>query len=52
MAALACRTTTWSRDAKLVIFEDSSHMAFVEERESYLRVVEDFLARTEARASS
>jgi proline-specific peptidase len=40
------------RDAELVIFEDSSHMAFVEERESYLRVVEDFLARTEARAGS
>ena len=37
------------RDAELVIFENSSHMAFIEERESYLRVVGDFLARTEAR---
>jgi hypothetical protein len=35
-----------------VIFENSSHMAFVEERESYIRVVEDFLARAEARAGS
>ena len=37
------------RDAELVIFENSSHMAFLEERESYLRVVDDFLARAEAR---
>ena len=37
------------RDAELVIFEDSSHLAFIEERERYLRVVEDFLARIEAR---
>jgi pimeloyl-ACP methyl ester carboxylesterase len=36
------------RDAELVIFENSSHMAFVEERESYIRVVEDFLGRVEA----
>jgi proline iminopeptidase len=36
-------------DAELVIFENSSHMAFVEERERYTRVVADFLARVEAR---
>jgi hypothetical protein len=33
-----------------VIFEDSSHMAFVEERERYMRVAGDFLARVEARS--
>jgi proline-specific peptidase len=37
------------RGAKLVIFENSSHMPFVEEREPYLRAVGDFLARAEAR---
>ena len=40
------------RDAELAIFEDSSHLAFIEEREAYIRVVEDFLTRIEARASS
>jgi proline-specific peptidase len=35
--------------AELVIFENSSHMAFIEERQRYLQVVDDFLARTEAR---
>jgi proline iminopeptidase len=35
--------------AELVIFENSSHMAFIEERAAYLRVVGDFLARAEAR---
>ena len=40
------------RGAELAIFEDSSHLAFIEERESYLRVVEDFLNRIEARAGS
>ena len=40
------------RNAELVIFENSSHMAFIEERESYIRVVEDFLARAEAGAGS
>jgi proline iminopeptidase len=34
--------------AELVIFEDSSHMAFVEERERYIQVVGDFLTRAEA----
>ena len=34
--------------AELVIFENSSHMAFIEERERYLHVVGDFLTRTEA----
>jgi proline iminopeptidase len=37
------------RDAELVIFENSAHLAFIEEREPYLRVVEAFLARIEAR---
>ena len=37
-------------DAELVIFENSSHMAFIEERERYLQVVEAFLARVEARS--
>jgi proline-specific peptidase len=35
--------------AELVIFENSSHMPFVEEREPYLWTVGEFLARTEAR---
>jgi pimeloyl-ACP methyl ester carboxylesterase len=35
-------------DAELVIFENSSHMAFIEEREPYIQVVNDFLARAEA----
>jgi pimeloyl-ACP methyl ester carboxylesterase len=39
-------------DAELAIFEDSSHLAFIEEREAYIRVVEDFLTRIEARAGS
>jgi pimeloyl-ACP methyl ester carboxylesterase len=34
--------------AELVIFENSSHMAFIEERERYLEVVDDLLTRTEA----
>jgi pimeloyl-ACP methyl ester carboxylesterase len=34
--------------AALAIFENSSHMAFVEERQRYIQVVEDFLTRTEA----
>jgi proline iminopeptidase len=40
------------RGAEIVIFEDSSHTAFIEERERYLRVVGDFLARTEDGAES
>jgi proline iminopeptidase len=35
-------------DAQLVIFENSSHMAFIEERENYLTAVRDFLAKTES----
>jgi hypothetical protein len=35
-----------------MIFEDSSHLAFIEERETYIRVVEDFLTRTEARSGA
>ena len=38
------------RDAELVIFENSSHLAFVEERERYIEVVSDFLTRAEARS--
>jgi proline-specific peptidase len=36
--------------AELVIFENSAHMAFIEERDRYLSVVSDFLARAEASA--
>ncbi|MDP9467498.1 MAG: proline iminopeptidase-family hydrolase [Chloroflexota bacterium] len=32
----------------LVVFEESSHMAFVEEREAYIATVRDFLHRAEA----
>jgi proline-specific peptidase len=39
------------RGAELVIFEQSSHLAFVEERERYLIVVGDFLAAADRRAS-
>ena len=35
-------------DSELVIFEHSSHLAFIEERARYLSVVEDFLARVES----
>jgi pimeloyl-ACP methyl ester carboxylesterase len=38
------------KDAELVIFENSSHMAFIEERAAYIQVVEAFLARVEARS--
>ncbi len=31
-----------------VVFEDSSHMQFVEEPERYLAVLDDFLTRVEA----
>jgi len=37
------------RGSEWVLFEDSSHMPFVEERERYMRVVGDFLARVESR---
>lgn len=39
------------REAELVIFERSSHMAFIEERERYIQVVEDFLTRAETRSN-
>ena len=32
-------------EAELVVFEESAHMAFVEERETYLAAVRDFLGR-------
>jgi len=38
--------------AELVIFENSSHLAFIEERGPYIRVVADFLARAEARQAA
>jgi L-proline amide hydrolase len=34
--------------SELVIFEESSHMAFVEEREAYIATVRDFLHRVES----
>jgi proline-specific peptidase len=34
--------------SELVIFEDSSHTAFIEEHELYVQTIEDFLARVEA----
>jgi len=34
--------------SEMVIFEASSHMAFIEERELYLQTIENFLARVEA----
>jgi proline-specific peptidase len=34
--------------SELAIFEDSSHTAFIEERELYVHTIEDFLARVEA----
>lgn len=37
---------------ELVIFENSSHLAFVEEPESYLSVVGDFLTRVDAAAQA
>jgi proline-specific peptidase len=36
------------RGAELVIFENSSHMAFIEERGPYIQTVSDFLTRAEA----
>jgi proline iminopeptidase len=33
--------------SELAVFEESSHMAHLEERERYMRVVSDFLVRTE-----
>ena len=35
-------------DAELVVFEESSHMAFVEEREAYIATMNGFLDRVEA----
>ena len=39
-------------DAELVIFESSSHTAFIEEQASYLSVVAEFLARADAAAKA
>jgi proline-specific peptidase len=38
-------------NAELVVFENSSHTAFIEEQASYLGVIDDFLARADAAAS-
>jgi pimeloyl-ACP methyl ester carboxylesterase len=38
--------------SELVIFENSSHTAFIEEQASYLSVVTDFLARADAAAKA
>jgi proline-specific peptidase len=35
--------------SEFVIFEQSSHLAFVEEREAYVKTVNDFLERVERR---
>jgi proline iminopeptidase len=37
-------------DAELVIFEESSHMAFVEEREAYMATMNRFLDAVEAKS--
>jgi pimeloyl-ACP methyl ester carboxylesterase len=37
--------------AELVIFENSSHLAFIEERGPYIQVVNEFLTRAEAGAA-
>jgi pimeloyl-ACP methyl ester carboxylesterase len=44
LAVLARRV----RGAELVIFENSSHTAFIEERGPYIQAVSDFLTRVEA----
>jgi proline-specific peptidase len=36
-------------DSNMVIFEDSAHLAHVEETEKYLQVVGDFLVEIESR---
>ena len=38
-------------DARMVVFEESAHVAHLEEPEAYARIVEEFLARREARAA-
>jgi proline-specific peptidase len=48
VAILADRLT----NAELVIFENSSHTAFIEEQASYLSVVDDFLARVDSTAKA
>jgi proline-specific peptidase len=47
LAILAHRIT----NSDLVIFENSSHLAFIEEQASYLRAVDGFLARADAAAA-
>ena len=37
------------RDAEWILFEDSSHMPHLEERERYMHVVGDWLARHDRR---
>jgi proline-specific peptidase len=38
-------------DSELVIFENSSHTAFIEEQRHYIEVVDDFLSRVDGAAS-
>jgi proline iminopeptidase len=38
-------TAAGAPDAELVMFEESAHMAFVEERDAYLAAIRDFLGR-------
>ncbi len=40
------------RDCELVIFENSSHLAFIEEHEPYIQAVESFLARVDGCCAS
>ena len=45
--AEALRITTGIPGSELVIFEESSHYAHIEERERYLALLNDFMARAE-----
>ena len=47
--AIAKLTHESIRGSEWALFENSSHMAFVEETDRYLKTVADFLARVEAR---
>jgi proline iminopeptidase len=47
-------TTAWYQslvlNAEMVVFEQSAHMAHLEESQKYIEVVKDFLHRVEAKA--
>ena len=38
-------------DARMVVFEESAHVAHLEEPEAYARIVEEFLVSAEARTA-